>query len=155
MYVGGELASVNVGLADGVQLGMVLEVRRKGAVVARLRVAEVSAHAAAGIVLSGSARPDDEVVVPPPAGTPATGPATTQPAKPISATITAVNEGVAGIDAGSSGGVRPGMVFFVFRGGEFVAHLRILEVGAATSQAMVYDMVRRPVPGDRAVSMGR
>ncbi len=59
----------------------------------------------------------------------------------LTATITAVQgDGLASINIGKIGGVREGMVMFVYRGSDFVGHLRIEEVDDNASAGVIFDV---------------
>ena len=62
------------------------------------------------------------------------------PAK-LTATITAVQgDGLASVNIGKISGVREGMVMYVYRGSDFVGHLRIEEVDDNASAGVVFDV---------------
>ena len=59
----------------------------------------------------------------------------------LTASITAVQaDGLASINIGQIGGAREGMVMFVYRGSDFVGHLRIEEVDDNASAGVIYDV---------------
>lgn len=88
----------------------------------------------------------------------ASGGAKVGPAKPvvvkwakIDATVDAVRDGLASLNVGSASGVRMGMEFIIYRGEDFVAHLRIADVGVANSTGIILeDRKREPKVGDKA-----
>ena len=62
-------------------------------------------------------------------------------ASKLTATITAVQgDGLASINIGQIGGAREGMVMFVYRGSDFVGHLRIEEVDDNASAGVIFDV---------------
>jgi len=74
----------------------------------------------------------------------------------IVATVTAVDDAndMASINVGSVKGVRKDMVFYIYRGDEFIAHLRILDVGDGESTGLIYDRREGAVPqtGDKVTT---
>jgi len=73
-------------------------------------------------------------------------------ATPIQATVTAVQDGLAQVNVGSADGVKKGMQFTVYRGGDFVAHLRISEVNSNSSAGNLIDITRTVKQGDKAAT---
>ena len=73
-------------------------------------------------------------------------------APPIVATILAVKEGIASINAGSAKGVRPGMRLIVHRGERLVGYLKIIEVEAQESAGLLVDDVMKAQQGDKVTS---
>ncbi len=91
----------------------------------------------------------------PPTVTPRTG--TAQPVGPttnidLTARVTAVdiNNSLAELSIGSAAGVRPNMVFHVTRGQQFVADIRILDVGPDQSVGILQKVQTPPRVGDVA-----
>ena len=70
----------------------------------------------------------------------------------ITGTVTAVGDGVASINIGRAKGVRKNMMLKVYRGGHFVAHLRIDMVEANTSAGVVLDKRLDVVQGDKVAT---
>lgn len=68
----------------------------------------------------------------------------------IDATVTAVKNDLASLNIGSASGVRKDMEFIIYRGENFVAHLRIADVGVADSTGIVLEKMREPKVGDKA-----
>jgi len=156
--VRGDLAAINRGAVDGIRRGMELIVWRGKTFIARLRIAEVGTATAAGILMDRKLAPrvGDRVVDAAPAPPP--GPAPREGSQldalgELHGTVTAVRGDVAGVDVGSADGARPGMVLVVYRGDDFVAHLRLAEVGASSSAGVLYDAARAPTVGDRVTAL--
>ena len=146
-----DLAAVNIGSADGVHIGQVYLVLRNEKPVASLRIGQVAEHSAAGHLFDISRRctPGDQIAELPaiPTDRFATG--------PIHGEVRRVSGDFVSISAGSDVGVRGGQVLLVYRGGNFVANLRIVDVGTDISAGEVYDKMREPAVGDRVTSIGR
>jgi len=70
----------------------------------------------------------------------------------IRATILAVKEGIASINAGSAKGVRPGARLVVYRGDRFVGYLKVIEVEAQESAGLMVDAVLTAQQGDKVTS---
>lgn len=70
----------------------------------------------------------------------------------ITGTVTAVGDGVASINIGRAKGVRKNMMLKVYRGGHFVAHLRIDMVETNTSAGVVLDKRLDVVQGDKVAT---
>ena len=70
----------------------------------------------------------------------------------IDATVTAVKGDLASLGVGSASGVKKDMEFIIYRGADFVAHLRIADVGVASSTGIVLDRKREPRAGDKATT---
>ena len=70
----------------------------------------------------------------------------------IDATITAVRGDLASLGVGSASGVKKDMEFIIYRGENFVAHLRIADVGVASSTGIILDRKREPKVGDKATT---
>ncbi len=68
----------------------------------------------------------------------------------IDATITAVKNDLASLNIGSASGVEKDMEFIIYRGENFVAHLRIADVGVADSTGIILDRKQEPKVGDKA-----
>ena len=81
----------------------------------------------------------------------AVGETVVAPAK-IEANITAVRGDVASLDIGSGSGVKKNMEFIIFRGADFVAHLRIADVGVTSSAGIIYDATRAVKVNDKAAT---
>jgi len=70
----------------------------------------------------------------------------------VNATILAVSEGIASINAGSARGVRAGMKLVVYRGGRLVGFLKIREVDAQEAAGVMYDSILTAQQGDKVTS---
>jgi hypothetical protein len=68
----------------------------------------------------------------------------------IIGSITAVRGDLASLSVGSASGVKKGMEFTIYRGGDFVAFLRIANVDVADSTGIIADRTREPKVGDKA-----
>ena len=65
------------------------------------------------------------------------------------ATILAVKEGIASINAGSAKGIRSGMRLVVYRGAQFVGYLKIIEVEAQEAAGLMVDTAVQAQQGDK------
>ena len=70
----------------------------------------------------------------------------------IDATITAVRNDVASLNVGSASGVQKGMEFIIYRGANFVGHLRVAEVDAASCAGVIVNPIREVKQGDKATT---
>lgn len=70
----------------------------------------------------------------------------------VNATILAVSEGIASINAGTAKGVKAGMRLVVYRGGQFVGYLKISEVDAQEAAGIMVDSVLTAQRGDKVTS---
>ena len=68
----------------------------------------------------------------------------------IDGTIIAVKGDIASMNVGSASGVKKDMEFTVYRDTNFVAHIRIADVGVADSTGIILDRTRDPQVGDKA-----
>ena len=76
----------------------------------------------------------------------------------VHATILAVKEGIASINAGSAKGIRSGMRLVVYRGAQFVGYLKIIEVEAQEAAGLMVDAAVEAQQGDKVTdeqSVGR
>lgn len=87
----------------------------------------------------------------------AAGGAKVGPARPVATTgvkidgtVTAVKGDLASLGVGSASGVKKDMEFIIYRGADFVAHLRIADVDVANSTGIILDRKRDPRVGDKA-----
>ena len=71
---------------------------------------------------------------------------------PIHATILAVKDGIASINAGSAKGVKAGIRLVVHRGARFVGYLKIVEVEAQESAGLMVDAVLSAQQGDKVTT---
>jgi len=71
-------------------------------------------------------------------------------AKKIEGEVTAVRANLASLNVGSADGVVKGAEFILFRGRNFVAHLRVAEVYASGCAGIIEDQVRPVKTGDKA-----
>jgi septal ring factor EnvC (AmiA/AmiB activator) len=80
--------------------------------------------------------------------------AETEPIAPpgIAGTITAVEGNLASANVGSAHGVKDGMMLIVYRGDQFVGHLKVEEVEVNESAGMVVNKRLDPIQGDRITS---
>jgi len=148
--VRGDLASVNLGSADGLRRGRRLRIHRDGEFVAHLVIEEVGESSSAGLVVDAERPPVRGDAVEPVRA--ASGPAQSAGAS-IRGEITGVSDDVVGVNVGSGGGMKVGQVLLVYRGSNFVCNVRIAEVGAGSSAGVAYDKYREPAVGDRVVSL--
>ena len=68
----------------------------------------------------------------------------------LEGSVTAVQGDLASLNIGAASGVTRDMIFIVYRGADFVAHLRIAEVFASSSAGVIYDVQRDVKQGDKA-----
>jgi len=85
------------------------------------------------------------------------GPATAagkpeMPAPSITGTVDSVRGDLVGINIGAAKGIKPGMKLIVFRGTNFVAHLRIQEVDVNQAAGVLADKQLDPMPGDKVTT---
>ena len=71
---------------------------------------------------------------------------------PVNHSLSAVKVNLASLNVGSASGVKKDMVFIIYRGAEFVAHLRIADVGTTTCAGEVYEAVKDVRVGDKATN---
>ena len=75
------------------------------------------------------------------------------PAGPkIEATVTAVENNVVGLNVGAASGVKKGMRFYIYRGEEFVAYVRVEEVLASSCAGIIEDPRLEVQQGDKATT---
>jgi len=151
----GGMVAVSAGLNDGIRKGTVLEVRRDGEPVAKLRVEAVGSDVSAGIVLEqslairlGDAAKAPAGLVAPRRPIGRERPKRRRPSKRPGGVVAAVRGDWAFIDIGSRHGVTEGMELIVHRGAHFVAHLRIREVAEEAAAGEILDEVLAPAIGD-------
>ena len=70
----------------------------------------------------------------------------------IEAEITAVKDDLASLNIGSASGVKKDMEFVIYRGADFVAHLRIADVSVSSSAGIIIDATREVKVGDKAAT---
>ena len=70
----------------------------------------------------------------------------------IEGTITTVRGDLAGINIGSAKGVTSGMKLIIYRGSQFVAHLRVQEVGIDEAAGTIFDKRLAPLKGDKVTT---
>ncbi len=72
----------------------------------------------------------------------------------INGTVTTIRGDLAGINIGSAKGVKSGMKLVIYRGSQFVAHLRVQEVGLDESAGTVFDKYgsMQPIKGDKVTT---
>lgn len=74
------------------------------------------------------------------------------PKEKIEGTVIAVKEQLASLNIGSKDKVKKDMVFILYRGAEFVGHLRIADVGTDNCAGIMYDTIRDVRVGDKATT---
>jgi hypothetical protein len=74
------------------------------------------------------------------------------PATKITGTVTAVSDNLASVNVGSAHGVKAGMKMILFRGDQFVGHLKIEQVRVNESAGIVMNKQLDPMQGDRVTS---
>ncbi|MCP4375898.1 MAG: hypothetical protein GY794_06965 [bacterium] len=74
------------------------------------------------------------------------------PGQSVSGKVTAVSDGVASINIGSAKGIKEKMVLTIFRGGNFVAHLRIDLVEPDTSAGVILNKKLDVAQGDQVAT---
>jgi len=72
--------------------------------------------------------------------------------QPVHGTVTAVADGVASINIGQAKGIRKNMMLTVYRGGKFVAHLRIDMVESDTAAGVILDSQLDVMQGDKVAT---
>jgi len=85
------------------------------------------------------------------------GPATAagkpeMPAPSITGTVDSVRGDLVGINIGAAKGIKPGMKLIVYRGTNFVAHLRVQEVDVNQAAGVLTDKQLDPMPGDKVTT---
>ncbi len=70
----------------------------------------------------------------------------------IAGTVTAVKANIAALNVGSADGVKEGDEFIIYRGGDFVANLRIADVYASNSAGIILKAQRDVRKGDKATT---
>jgi predicted nuclease with TOPRIM domain len=70
----------------------------------------------------------------------------------ITGSITAIDNDVASANVGSAHGVQKGMELIIFRGDQFVGHLKVEDVGVNESAGVVVDRRLTPKQGDNVAS---
>jgi len=157
----GDLASINLGAAQGVERGSKFAITRDGKLIGHLFIEVVEPRSAAGIVLdaAGPLHPGDRVV---PVGGPV-GDASAYRAggeiagvpglleRSMIGRITAVRGELASINIGRSHGVLTGMKMAVVSGNRFVGYLRIDTVAAAEAAGLILEAASPPQVGDRVI----
>jgi uncharacterized phage infection (PIP) family protein YhgE len=80
--------------------------------------------------------------------------AETDPIAPpgIAGTVTAVSGNLASVNVGSAHGVKEGMRLIVYRGDQFVGHLKVEQVEVNEAAGMVINKRLDPIQGDRVTS---
>lgn len=73
-------------------------------------------------------------------------------AEEIAGTITALRGDLASINVGSAKGIKVGMKLIVYRGGQFVSHLRIQEVDVSQAAGIIIDRRLDPMQGDKVTT---
>jgi len=76
----------------------------------------------------------------------------TPPGQAVSGMVTAVHEGVASINIGRAKGIKEKMVLKIFRGGKFVAHLRIDLVEPDSAAGVILNKKLDVVQGDEVAT---
>jgi len=84
-------------------------------------------------------------------GTTASEPAPV-PTDKIEGSVIAVRDQLASLNVGSKDKVKKDMVFIIYRGAEFVGHLRVADVGTNNCAGVVYETVRDVRVGDKATT---
>jgi hypothetical protein len=144
--VRGDLATVNLGAADGVAPGARLAITRDGRLVGQMILEVVDPRESAGVLVLMHAPAkvgDRAVVVRESPGRAAGHPATWPLGK-----ITAVKDNMASVNIGRRHGVRPGMKLLVTRGSRFLAYLRVEVVDGTEAAGLVTDRRFDPRVGD-------
>lgn len=75
-----------------------------------------------------------------------------EPAQAISGTLTAIQGDLASVNVGSAQGIRPDMRLIIYRGADFVGHLRIQQVDVSESAGIVVDRRLEPQRGDKVTT---
>jgi predicted nucleic acid-binding Zn-ribbon protein len=70
----------------------------------------------------------------------------------VSGAVTAVSKDAVSINIGSAKGLKGGMVLVIYRGDEFVSHVRVQEVDANQSAGIVFDKRSEPMQGDKVAT---
>lgn len=70
----------------------------------------------------------------------------------IAGTVTSVRANLASVNVGSAHGVKEGMKLIIYRGDQFVGHLKIEQVRVNEAAGMVTDKRLDPLQGDRVTS---
>lgn len=73
-------------------------------------------------------------------------------AEKIEGEVLAVKLDLASLNVGSASGVKKGMVFILYRGQTFLAHLRVADVGASTCAGVIFNRVGEVQKGDKATT---
>jgi len=74
------------------------------------------------------------------------------PEHKIAGTITAVRDNIASINVGSAHGLKKGMQLIVFRGAQYVGHLKVERVDANEAAGVMTQKVLSPMQGDKVTS---
>ena len=74
------------------------------------------------------------------------------PDQPVIGRVTAAESGVASINLGQARGIKKGMMLTIFRGGKYVAHLRIDLVEPDTAAGVILDKKLEVVQGDEVAT---
>ncbi len=74
------------------------------------------------------------------------------PATKLTGTISDVNDNLASVNIGSAQGLKAGMKLIVYRGDQFVGHLKIETVGASESAGVIVSRRLAPQRGDKVTS---
>ncbi len=77
------------------------------------------------------------------------------PAPKVNGTLTAIKGGIASINIGSTKGVKQGMMFMIYREGQFVAELEVREVDDSAAAGVVVKKKLDPMQGDKVQSIER
>ncbi len=86
-----------------------------------------------------------------PAGTAPTAPVATAGPR-IEGSVTAVKVNIASLNVGLADGVKQDMEFIIYRGGDFVAHLRVADVYPSTCAGIITRAQRDVRKGDKAAT---
>ncbi len=70
----------------------------------------------------------------------------------LAGTVTAVRDNIASVNIGKAQGIKEGMKLIVYRGDQFVGHLKIENVDLNAAAGMVTDKRLDPMQGDRVTS---
>jgi len=74
------------------------------------------------------------------------------PARRVVGTVTAVEGDLVGVNIGSAKGLKPGMKLIIYRGPEFVAHLRVQQVEVDEAAGILFDRRLDPMRGDKVTT---
>lgn len=122
---------LQISQAEGVRLGKVVNVIREHLAEAEERIKELEEMIAGGV-----GKKKKPIVDTP----------------RIDGTLTTVRGDLAGINIGSAKGVKTGMKLIIYRASEFVAHLRVQEVGIEEAAGTIFDKRLDPIKGDKVTT---